>query len=59
MKIQEYPKALYKDGDQTAEHVIVADADEEAAKREHGFKLLGDTQAEDQPKGKARKQAAE
>lgn len=42
MEIQEYPKALYKGGDVEADHVIVADKDEEAAKRKAGYKMLGE-----------------
>lgn len=42
MEVQEYPKALYKGGDQSAEHVIVSDGKEEAAKRKAGFKMLGE-----------------
>lgn len=50
MDFQEYPKALYKGGDQTAEHVIVADAKDEATKRKAGFKMLGEAEG----KGKAK-----
>lgn len=45
MEFQEYPKALYKGGDVDAEHVIVADKDEEAAKRKAGYKMLGEAKA--------------
>jgi len=45
MEFQEYPKALYKGGDQAAEWVMVSDKDEEAAKRKAGFKMLGETKA--------------
>lgn len=51
MEIQEYPKALYKGGDQAAEHVIVNDGKEEAAKRKDGFKMLGEPEAKSKGKG--------
>lgn len=51
MEFQEYPKALYKGGDQRAEHVIVSDGKEEAAKRKAGFKMLGETEAKGKTKG--------
>ena len=58
---QEYPKALYKGGDPAAEHIIVQDVDEEADKRDDGFKMLGEDAADDKPKAstKTRKGAAE
>jgi hypothetical protein len=57
MEFQEYPKALYQKGDAGAEHVIVADAREEANKRKAGFKMLGETEGEDKPKAKSGKQS--
>ncbi|GEM_PF-2836572 len=56
---QEYPKALYKGGDQAAEHVIVADAKDEAAKRKAGFKMLGEPETEDKPKTKGKQAETE
>ena len=47
MEFQEYPKALYKGGDQAAEWVMVNDEKEEAVKRKAGFKMLGDVKAKD------------
>ena len=51
MEFQEYPKALYKGGDQGGEHVIVSDGKEEAAKRKAGFKMLGEPDAKGKTKG--------
>lgn len=51
MEVQEYPKALYKGGDQAAEHVIVSDGKEEAAKRKAGFKMLGEPETKAKNKG--------
>lgn len=51
MEVQEYPKALYKGGDQGAEHVIVSDGKEEAAKRKAGFKMLGEPETKSKTKG--------
>jgi len=45
MEFQEYPKALYKGGDATAEYVMVADKEEEAVKRKAGYKMLGEPKA--------------
>jgi hypothetical protein len=42
MEFQEYPKALYKGGDQNADFVIVVDKKDEAAKRKVGFAVLGE-----------------
>ncbi len=39
---QEYPKALYKGGDESAPWVICDDADEEAAYRADGFAVVGE-----------------
>lgn len=38
----EYPKALCMDGDSEAEMVVVADAEQEAAKRAEGFRVYGE-----------------
>ncbi|KFC61953.1 hypothetical protein [Massilia sp. LC238] len=56
MEVQEYPKALYKGGDQAAEHIIVSDGKEEATKRKAGFKMIGEPETDDKPKGKGAKQ---
>ena len=47
MQFKEYPKALYKGGDQAGEWVMVNDEKEEAAKRKAGFKMIGETKAKD------------
>jgi hypothetical protein len=39
---QEYPKSLYMGGNPEAEHVIVRDAEEEAGKRELGFRMASE-----------------
>jgi hypothetical protein len=49
MEFQEYPKALYKGGDVDAEHVIVNDKKEEAAKRKSGLAMLGEAGTEEKP----------
>lgn len=42
----EYPKSLYLHGNQEAEHVIVADAAQEAEVRKSGFRMIGEPQKE-------------
>lgn len=39
---QEFPKALYKDGQEGGELAVVQDAEQEAAKRAEGFAMIGD-----------------
>lgn len=51
-QFQEFPKSLYKGG-QEGEHRIVADAEEESAARGEGFVMLGEV--EPQPKKSATK----
>jgi len=41
-EFQEYPKALYKGGDQAADYVMVSDKKEEAAQRKAGFAMIGE-----------------
>jgi hypothetical protein len=52
-EFQEYPKSLHKDGDWDGDHVIVKDADEEAAKRAEGYRMLSEPKIE-QKKRKAK-----
>lgn len=40
---KEYPKSLYRNG-RDGEHVIVEDAEQEAAQRKEGFKMLSETE---------------
>lgn len=39
---QEFPKALYKDGQEGGELAVVQDAEQEAAKRADGFAMIGE-----------------
>ena len=39
---QEFPKALYKDGQEGGELAVVQDAEQEAAKRAEGFAMIGE-----------------
>ena len=51
---QEFPKALYRDGNAEGEYVIVADAAQEAARRAEGFR--GAQEKADEPKRRKAKQ---
>ena len=54
MNYQEFPKALYRDGDAEAEYVIVSDAAHEAAKRAEGYR--GAQEKAEEPKRRKAKQ---
>lgn len=41
--MQEFPKCLYQGGDAGAEFTIVADEDQEAAARDAGFAMIGES----------------
>ena len=42
MDFHEYPKALYLGGDQDGDYRIVKDAEQEAAARDAGFRVIGE-----------------
>lgn len=44
---QEFPKCLYLNGDVLAEYVVVADAEEEAAKTELGYVPAGEVETQE------------
>ena len=46
---QRYPMSLYARGDVSADHVIVRDEDEEAAKRAEGFRGAWEPQEKAEP----------
>lgn len=40
--VKEFPKSLYRGG-RDGDHIIVEDAEQEAAQRKEGFKMLSET----------------
>ena len=52
---KEYPKSLHLDGDWNAKHVVVHNAEEEAAKRAKGFRMLNEPQKENELQKRTRK----
>lgn len=44
----EYPKALYMGGEPAGESAVVQDAEQEAAKREAGFRMIGEAAPSDE-----------
>lgn len=56
MNYQEFPKALYRDGDVEAAYVIVKDAAQEATARAEGYR---GAQEKAEPKRRARKEVKE
>lgn len=55
----EYPKALYKDGNAEGDYVITHTADGEAEQRGKGFRMLNEPQKENEPQKRTRKTKAE
>lgn len=52
---QEYPKALYLNGELEGDHVVVNNAEEEAEKRPDGYRMLAEFEKEDEAPKRTRK----
>lgn len=50
--MEKYPMSLYQDADRTADHVIVANQEEENAARAKGYRMIGEPAPEKKTKGK-------